>query len=93
MSGRRIVRAVMRGRVQGVGFRVWTQHQAQLRGLDGFVRNRRDGAVEAVFAGPAEAVELMLAACRQGPGGSRVDEVATEEASFEGRGFDILPTQ
>lgn len=60
------------GRVQGVGFRAWVVWEAQERGLQGWVRNRRDGTVEAVFAGPAEQVEAMLAACRQGPSLARV---------------------
>ena len=74
MSGERsIVRAVIRGRVQGVGFRAWTQHQAQLHGLEGWVRNLRDSSVEVVFAGPAEAVEIMSRTLREGPRGARID--------------------
>ena len=72
----RIVHVVIRGRVQGVGFRAWTQHQAQLRLLEGWVRNRRDGAVEAVFCGRDDAVEAMLDACREGPRTGHVDDVA-----------------
>jgi len=75
----RAVHVVIRGRVQGVGFRAWTQHQAELRGLGGWVRNRRDGLVEAVFAGPAEAVELMLKAVAAGPMLARVDSVEASE--------------
>src|SRR4051812_7888462 len=52
MSHQRIVIASIKGRVQGVYFRAWAQYQAELRGLEGWVRNRRDGSVEAVFAGP-----------------------------------------
>src|SRR5579883_1659495 len=52
-QNRAIRRVIIRGRVQGVGFRAWTEHEARRRALDGWVRNRRDGAVEAVFAGPA----------------------------------------
>ena len=52
MSGVIIRRVVVRGRVQGVGYRAWTEDTAILNGLDGWVRNRRDGTVEAVFAGP-----------------------------------------
>ncbi|MGE0749327.1 MAG: acylphosphatase [Variibacter sp.] len=66
---------VIRGRVQGVGFRYWTQGEALRLGLEGFVRNRRDGTVEAMFSGPTAAVEAMLAACRQGPPGARVTAV------------------
>ena len=64
---------VIRGRVQGVGYRAWAEYTALERGLEGWVRNRRDGSVEAVFAGPPEAVAAMIAACRHGPSGSRVD--------------------
>ncbi len=61
------VRAVIRGRVQAVFFRGWTHDQASRLGLAGWVRNRRDGSVEALFAGPAAAVDQMLRLCRQGP--------------------------
>jgi len=64
---------IVRGRVQGVGFRAWTEAIALERGLRGWVRNRRDGAVEALFAGPADAVAAMVAACRRGPPGARVN--------------------
>ena len=99
MSARRIVHVGIRGRVQGVGFRAWTQHQAELHGLEGWVRNRRDGSVEAVFAGPPDAVDAMLKTCRQGPRGSRVEgvdvrdegEAALAERPGEG-GFAVLGT-
>ncbi len=74
------VRLLVRGQVQGVGFRAWTQHQAELRSLSGWVRNRRDGNVEALVAGPAEAVDLMVEACRAGPMTARVDAVEVEAA-------------
>ena len=79
MEDVRIVHVLIRGRVQGVGFRAWTQHQAELRGIEGWVRNRRDGGVEALFSGAASAVEAMLQVCRQGPRGARVEEVAVRE--------------
>ena len=69
------VRVVVRGLVQGVGFRAWTRHQAQLHGVSGWVRNRRDGSVEAVLAGPSDQVQTLLRALRAGPGGSRIDAV------------------
>jgi acylphosphatase len=73
-----VIRHVMvRGRVQGVGFRMWVEDTAQ--GLQGWVRNRRDGAVEAVFAGPKHAVEAMVAACRNGPPSARVETVEVTE--------------
>jgi acylphosphatase len=66
---------VIRGRVQGVGYRAWTEYTALERGLAGWVRNRRDGSVEAVFSGPSEAVAEMVDACRRGPPGARIDAV------------------
>src|ERR1700750_1842582 len=67
--------AVIRGQVQGVGFRYWTRRTATARGLEGWVRNRRDGSVEAVFAGPEDAVADMIELCRRGPDGARVDSI------------------
>lgn len=95
-----IVRHVMiRGRVQGVGYRVWLAQTAESYGLDGWVRNRRDGSVEALFAGADATVAEMIAKCHHGPSASRVDAVAVEEAGAEllaQRGaderFSILPT-
>jgi acylphosphatase len=71
------VRVVVRGSVQGVGFRYATVSRASSLGLGGWVRNRADGAVEAVFEGPRERVESMVAWCRRGPSGATVDEVET----------------
>jgi len=65
----------IRGRVQGVSYRAWVADEAHGRGLEGWVRNRRDGSVEAVFSGPAATVASMLAACRQGPPLARVEAV------------------
>ena len=90
---------VIRGRVQGIGYRAWTEYTALERGLQGWVRNRRDGAVEALFVGPPDAVAAMIAACNQGPRGSRVDGVdqrdgTAEELKLRRRGelFSVLPT-
>ncbi len=69
------VRVVIHGRVQGVWFRGWTVDQAQARGLDGWVRNRRDGTVEALFAGDDAAVEDVISACRTGPPAARVLQI------------------
>ena len=66
---------MFRGRVQGVGFRAFVEDEAARRGVAGWVRNRRDGTVEAVFAGDAKAVEDMIAACRKGPYAARVDGI------------------
>ncbi len=57
---------VIRGRVQGVGYRAFVEDEAVRRDLEGWVRNRRDGTVEAVFSGPGEAVMAILEACRRG---------------------------
>ena len=87
------MRVVISGRVQGVFFRSWTVDRAEIRGLDGWVRNRRDGTVEALFAGPAEAVDRMLEACWRGPDYATVTEVAVEPAEDPGEtGFEQYPT-
>ena len=78
MSSRRYV--LVRGRVQGVGYRAWTEYTALERGLQGWVRNRSDGCVEAVFVGPEDAVAAMIEACRTGPGSARVELVDHREA-------------
>ena len=87
------VHVVIAGRVQGVGYRAWVERQASMRGLDGWVRNRSDGTVEATFRGSAAAVEAMLAACRDGPRAALVSDVAvtaTDEQPTSG--FSVLPT-
>jgi acylphosphatase len=75
MGESRTLHVLIHGRVQGVSFRAWTRHQAELHGLTGWVRNRRDGTVEAVFSGPENLVEVMLKACHKGPAGSWVEKV------------------
>jgi acylphosphatase len=93
MADRKIVHVLISGTVQGVWFRAWTLQEAQLRGLDGWVRNRRDGRVEAVFAGPAARVDNMLAACREGPPAAEVEDVSvTQRTDDPGAGFRKLPT-
>ena len=99
MSALTIRRIVVRGRVQGVGYRAWTEDTALLNGLDGWVRNRRDGSVEAVFAGSAAAVDAMIEACRRGPDSSLVEAVEQHEAGPDelamrrgNDGFSVLPT-
>lgn len=71
----RAVGVVIEGRVQGVGFRNWAQRIARQLGLVGWVRNRQNGTVEAVFAGSTGMVEEMLARCRNGPRSARVDRL------------------
>ena len=70
MAETRAVHVLISGFVQGVGYRAWAERRATALGLSGWVRNRSNGDVEAVFSGPAEAVDAMLAACRQGPRGA-----------------------
>ena len=94
------IRHVMvRGRVQGVGYRAWVEHEALRRGLDGWVRNRRDGSVEAVFAGPPDTAAAMVAACRRGPSSARVEALDVRAGSPDdlaarhaGEKFSLLPT-
>ncbi len=71
---------IIRGRVQGVGYRAWTEISAIERGLEGWVRNRRDGSVEAVFGGTEHDVAEMIARCRRGPPGARVEAIDQREA-------------
>jgi acylphosphatase len=79
MSEIRTVAVIIRGRVQGVGYRMWTRDEAERQGLAGHVRNRPDGSVEAGFSGPVDAVGRMLEACRHGPPGARVSEVVVSD--------------
>jgi acylphosphatase len=96
----RIVRhVVIRGRVQGVGFRAFVEDEALGRGVEGWVRNRRDGSVEAVFAGDADIVAGLIEACRRGPPGARVEVLHQDEAKSgelglrrSGELFSVLPT-
>ena len=77
------------GRVQGVGYRAWMVREARRLGLSGWVRNRPDGSVEAVIAGPEPAVRALLTACRRGPIAARVDRIVEDFAELpEGEGFD-----
>ena len=89
----------IRGKVQGVSYRAWTEETARQLGLQGWVRNRRAGWVEAVFAGPGEAVDKMLEACRKGPPGAQVTSVDQRPGTSEdlamrptGAEFVVLPT-
>jgi acylphosphatase len=94
-----MIRHVMvTGRVQGVGYRAWLADEAATRGLTGWVRNRRHGSVEAVFAGDEQNVAAMIAACRHGPSFARVENVIESDAGGEmlalrgHDGFAMLPT-
>lgn len=81
------------GRVQGVGFRYTMQAEAQRLGVDGWVRNRRDGSVEAFLAGDPDAVEGVIAWAHDGPAGARVYDVDVVEGTGESAsGFEIRAT-
>jgi acylphosphatase len=72
---------IIRGRVQGVGYRAWTEIVALERGLEGWVRNRRDGSVEAIFGGAPDEVTAMIGDCRSGPPGACVEAIDQREAT------------
>jgi acylphosphatase len=96
----RFIRHVsMRGRVQGVGYRAFVEYEALRRGLEGWVRNRRDGSVEALFAGEAARVHDMIEACRRGPHSAKVDALDQREGTDDelkarapGDVFSVRPT-
>jgi acylphosphatase len=90
---------IIHGRVQGVGYRAFVEYSALERGVQGWVRNRRDGSVEALLVGPPDVVAAMVEACREGPPGSRVQNIAQrdgtrEELALRRRGelFSVLAT-
>jgi len=83
-------RLTISGRVQGVGFRYALADEARARRLSGWVRNRRDGTVEALIAGPEAEVEAMIAWARRGPSPARVSEVKVEPATADRSDFEIL---
>jgi acylphosphatase len=89
----RAIRVIIKGRVQGVGFRAFIDREALRHGVAGWVRNRRDGTVEAVFIGDSEAISAMIAECRQGPAlGDVRDVVVADYAGPELTKFTLLPT-
>jgi acylphosphatase len=83
----------IRGHVQGVGFRVYLQREAEARGVAGWVRNRSDGSVEAVLHGAPAAVESVTQWARHGPRNARVADVQVNEAEGEYAGFEMRPTE
>ena len=83
---------VVHGRVQGVGFRESMRWEAERLGVGGWVRNRRDGTVEAVIDGDAEAVAAILAWARRGPAAAHVVEVIVTETAGTFSGFDVTRT-
>jgi acylphosphatase len=89
----RAVTVRIEGRVQGVYYRAWTYETAQSLGLDGTVQNTSDGAVEAVFSGPAVTVAKMLTLCEQGPEAARVTKVTVvHEGGSVAPGFKVIAT-
>ncbi len=94
-----IRRVIVHGRVQGVGYRAFVEAEAIRRGIAGYVRNRRDGTVEAVFEGEGAAVAEMVAVCRRGPRGAQIDTIDEREGNAadlasrdQGVAFTVLPT-
>jgi acylphosphatase len=87
------VKALIEGHVQGVWYRSWTVETARRLGIDGWVRNRRDGSVQALFSGPDERVDEMLRLCSDGPPAAQVTSV--EHIPHDGSvpsGFRIKPS-
>jgi acylphosphatase len=98
-TGQTIMHVAVHGRVQGVGYRVFVEVEARKRGVEGWVRNRRDGSVEAVLSGEADAVAALIEACRRGPFGARVDVLHQRDGKDDdlklrrpGEVFSVLPT-
>jgi acylphosphatase len=90
---RRTVTVRIEGRVQGVYYRAWTYETATSLGLDGWVMNREDGSVEAVFSGPPDVVAEMLERCKDGPPDARVTAVTvTDEGGAPPSGFTVRAT-
>lgn len=99
MADEAVVHLIVHGRVQGVGYRAFVEHEAKRRELNGWVRNCADGTVEALLAGDVAVVEDMIAACRRGPFGARVDAIdrapghaAALKERRPGQAFSVLPT-
>jgi acylphosphatase len=92
-AGPKIARRVsISGRVQGVGFRYALADEARARQLGGWVRNRRDGTVEALLAGPEDEVEAVIVWARHGPPAARVTSVTVEPAETDLAEFEIVST-
>ncbi|WP_027151423.1 acylphosphatase [Mesorhizobium sp. WSM2561] len=91
-DGRKAVRVRLRGRVQGVSFRVWTRTEAERLGLSGWVRNEEDGSVTALIVGAEGAVSTMLHRLWKGPTGASVSSVTSQDvdAGQEPNGFRII---
>ncbi|MFA6265825.1 MAG: acylphosphatase [Pseudolabrys sp.] len=99
MTDEVIVHVIVHGRVQGVGYRAFVEREAKVRGLRGWVRNCRDGTVEALLVGDASAVENMMVACHRGPLAARVDAIDCHPGDGNdlkerapGQAFSVLAT-
>ena len=92
MAGATTLRLLIRGRVQGVGFRYAFADEARSRKLRGWVRNRRDGCVEAIVAGPAADVDAIVAWSRRGPAGAQVTGIETAPAEGDFETFEVART-
>ncbi len=92
MAGATTLRLLIRGRVQGVGFRYAFADEARARKLRGWVRNRRDGCVEVIVAGPAADVDAIVGWSRRGPAGAQVTAVSVERTTGEFAEFIIGQT-
>jgi acylphosphatase len=94
----KIVAVRIQGHVQGVGFRAFVQHEAERLDVKGWVRNRVNGDVEALFAGDTSAVDALVAVCRRGPDHARVTDLSVYEPNQDElsdqplTGFHLLPT-
>jgi acylphosphatase len=95
----RFVRLIIHGRVHGVGFRAFVEREAVQRGLDGWVRNRRDGSVETLIAGDELKLDEMIEVCGRGPAMARIDRMDIKEAEASdlarrepGERFSVLQT-
>lgn len=90
----RTIRIVMSGRVQGVGFRAWIERRARELGVSGWVRNKRDGTVEALFHGSDDAVHDIIGQCRHGPSRASVEVLERyEEREAPQPGFLIRSSE
>jgi acylphosphatase len=90
----KVIRLIISGRVQGVGYRAWTVATAFSFNLQGWVRNLRDGTVEAVFSGQDDNVTAMIESCKKGPLASRVDGIDfyNWQEPIEDKPFHARPT-
>jgi acylphosphatase len=90
---------IVRGRVQGVGYRAFVERETLRRSVEGWVRNRRDGSVEAVLSGVQDKVDAVVEACRRGPYSARVERIDQRDGTEDelklrapGDVFSMLPT-